>query len=73
MSNGLQIWDTVSVVGWRGIAWRIEKIDPFEATCTMIGDDKEHVFNIEELTPLDENEFCGECGQINCPHGRNYG
>ena len=34
----------------------------------MIGDDKDWTFDITDLTPLDDEAFCRECGQIGCGH-----
>lgn len=36
----------------------------------MVGDDREHAIDVCDLTELDDNEFCSECGQIGCGHGR---
>ncbi len=33
---------------------------------TMIGDDRTHVVDQDDLTPLDRKDYCGECGQIGC-------
>lgn len=34
--------------------------------CVMVGDDQVHSIDIADLTLLDSNEFCIECGQIGC-------
>lgn len=34
--------------------------------CIMVGDDSKHTFDVDELTPLDDEEYCHECGQIGC-------
>ena len=34
----------------------------------MVGDDKRHRVSIEDLIPLDELDYCAECGQIGCGH-----
>ena len=36
----------------------------------MVGDDHKFRVPIETLSPLDEEEFCGSCGQLGCMHGR---
>lgn len=36
---------------------------------TMVGDDREFIAESDDLTPLDEEEFCAGCGQIGCGHG----
>ena len=40
--------------------------DRTKVRCIMVGDDREFTFDIEELSPLDEEEFCPGCGQIGC-------
>jgi hypothetical protein len=32
----------------------------------MVGDDYEHIVDVDDLTPLGENDYCGGCGQIGC-------
>jgi hypothetical protein len=34
----------------------------------MVGDDYRHCVELEDLTPLEREAFCGECGQIGCSH-----
>ena len=34
----------------------------------MIGDDAKHRVSIDDLIPLDELDYCTECGQIGCCH-----
>lgn len=34
----------------------------------MIGDDREHEVDREDLTPLPADDYCAECGQIGCTH-----
>lgn len=34
----------------------------------MVGDDYQHVVDVEDLTPLGELEYCGVCGQVGCQH-----
>jgi hypothetical protein len=33
----------------------------------MVGDDREHEVDVEDLTPLADGEYCGSCGSIGCP------
>lgn len=40
-----------------------------EALVVMVGDDFEHRVHIDSLKRLDEDAFCGGCGQIGCAHG----
>lgn len=36
----------------------------------MVGDDKKHEVDVEDLTQIEEEDFCPSCGQIGCGHGR---
>jgi hypothetical protein len=65
-----------------GIAWRvigfhkfkdedyewsgIECVDESRVDAHMIGDDQVFVFDVEELIPINDDEYCSECGQIGC-------
>ncbi len=76
--------DAYTVAGWRGIAfrvlgWQLEADEDTEWTgiyqrtgdvfCIMVGDDKVHAIDLDDLHPLSVEEFCGSCGQIGCTHG----
>lgn len=63
--------DTIRVRGRAGIAFWIKDIDDDAVKAVMVGDDREHTVDVEDCTPLDEDEFCGECGQIGCGHGNS--
>ena len=41
---------------------------PDRFVCTMVGDDREHIIDVEDLEPLDEDHFCPGCGQTGCGH-----
>jgi len=75
--------DTVRVSGYRGIAFRYlgPETRPDEDTewsgfepetgmalVVMVGDDRRHVVDPADMTPLADDEFCGGCGQIGCSH-----
>lgn len=32
----------------------------------MVGDDREHIIDVDELTPIEDDDYCGGCGQIGC-------
>ena len=32
----------------------------------MVGDDREHHVDLHDVSPLKDDEFCGECGQVGC-------
>lgn len=34
----------------------------------MVGDDREHLVDPDDLIELDEDAYCAECGQIGCTH-----
>lgn len=75
--------DAYRVHGYNGVAWHVygwETI-PTEETewsgledrtgnvvCVMIGDDTHFTFSPEDITPLDREDYCGQCGQIGCLH-----
>lgn len=76
--------DAYRVRGWgAGIAfsvlgWETEPDEDTEWTgmesrtgrvlVVMVGDDQRHSVDVDDLTPLDREEYCGECGQIGCGH-----
>lgn len=43
--------------------------DHDRVVAVMIGDDAEHVVAVEDLTPLEDEDYCAGCGQIGCGHG----
>jgi hypothetical protein len=73
-----------SVKGWgAGIAWHVRgwETEPDENTdwtgyevrtgrviCTMVGDNEHHRIDPGDLTPINREDYCGECGQIGCGH-----
>jgi len=34
----------------------------------MVGDDRRHLVDPDDLIPLDRRDYCGECGQVGCTH-----
>ena len=75
--------DGYCVDGWQGIAWYVRgwQTEPDQDTewsgyevrtgrvvCTMIGDDRQFLFDPDEVHPLEREAYCGECGQIGCGH-----
>ena len=75
---------TYTAAGWGpGVAWRVADYEtaPDEDTdwtgyevatgnvvAHMIGDDASFSFDPSDLTPLDDLDYCAECGQIGCGH-----
>ena len=67
----MNIGDNVSVKGWSGIAFYINKLEDDQAEVIMIGDDRKWTYNIDDLKPLASGSFCIECGQVGCYHNIN--
>src|SRR3954467_9719163 len=34
----------------------------------MVGDDREHIVDPDDLVKLDDDDYCSVCGQIGCQH-----
>jgi hypothetical protein len=34
----------------------------------MIGDDRHHTVDEDDVQPLAREDYCGECGQVGCTH-----
>lgn len=43
--------------------------DESRVRAVMVGDDREHVVDVEDLTVIGEDDYCSGCGQIGCGHG----
>lgn len=72
----------VRVAGYEGIAFRVDGLPtregpnsswtglvfhhPNRRLVHMIGDDGEYDVHVDELEPLDDDDYCGTCGQIGC-------
>ena len=70
------------VEGYRGVAWRlvgyemirdedyewsgIEEEDREHARMVMVGDDRIFTFDVEDVEPISEDDYCSGCGQIGC-------
>jgi len=40
----------------------------------MVGDDRDFTFDADDLTAIDEDDYCAECGQVGCTaDGRERG
>jgi len=56
-----------TVDGWPGVAVFIERFTfGGRVVVVMVGDDREHTVDPEDLTRLDDDAYCAECGQIGC-------
>ena len=64
--------DAVTHPHFRGIALRVIRLHgnrESTADVRMVGDDQVHLVAISDLSPLDEEDYCGGCGQIGCAWG----
>lgn len=34
----------------------------------MVGDDRKHTVDVDDLVPLADEDYCHVCGQIGCTH-----
>ena len=48
---------------WSGYETRTGRV-----LAIMVGDDRKHSLDPEDLTPIARGAYCGECGQIGCAH-----
>jgi hypothetical protein len=64
---------TVKVDGRSGVAWHVLYVErrpngDESVHCQMIGDDRSEPFNRDDLTVIEREDFCGQCGQLGCEH-----
>lgn len=36
----------------------------------MVGDDRKHIVDVDDCEEISGEDFCSECGQMGCMHGR---
>lgn len=76
---------TYRVDGYDGIAWRIYEYielcneiadgewewfpDTSRVIAVMVGDNRHHTIDVDDLTVIDDEDYCHTCGQIGCGHG----
>lgn len=46
----------------------VEDINPNMVIAVMIGDDRKHEIDVDDLILIDEDDYCHECGQMGCTH-----
>lgn len=66
---GLTSGMVVSVARHAGVAWRIDGASRDGIDCHMIGDDHTWTHDADDLSPLSDEDYCGECGQTGCSWG----
>lgn len=49
---------------WSGV----ENVDSSFVRAVMVGDDREHIVDVDDLELLGEDTYCPGCGQIGCGH-----
>ena len=49
---------------WSGVETPHESL----VRAIMVGDDREHELDRDDLTELGELDYCAECGQVGCGH-----
>lgn len=47
----------------------VSEVDNSRVIAVMVGDDREHEIDVDDLVEIDEEDFCLVCGQIGCGHG----
>lgn len=75
--------DAYTVAGYTGIAWAVlgwqtepnadtewtgQEDRTGKVVASMVGDDRQFLFDVNELTPISSYDYCGTCGQIRCSH-----
>ena len=70
--------DRYDGIAWYALGWETKPDEDTEwsgyevktgrVVCRMIGDDKDFTFEPDSLTPLEREDYCGQCGQIGCRH-----
>lgn len=69
ITNGPLQHQYVETPQYRGVAFFVDTDDgDGNVTAHMVGDDRPFYFDMHELTILDREAFCGQCGQIGCTH-----
>lgn len=53
-------------VWWPPDGWETEEIQTGMAVMHMVGDDHPHIIDPADCTPLNDDDYCGGCGQIGC-------
>jgi hypothetical protein len=58
--------DGEPIIGWLGDCEDAYDVDTSMVIAVMVGDDREHVVDVDDLTPLEEDAYCAGCGQLGC-------
>jgi len=60
---------TVSInsKGNSGVAWYVVSDDgEGSIVAVMVGDDRRYIHDASDCTEIDEEQYCGSCGQMGC-------
>ena len=60
--------DGERVIDWLGDLPDAWEVDETQVRAVMVGDDREHIVDVDDLTPLGDLDYCAICGQIGCGH-----
>ena len=61
----------MKVKGEPDVAWYAVADDSETwVTAVMVGDDAKHRHDRDDCVEIPEAEYCAECGQLGCGHGR---
>lgn len=73
LHEGMGIYEEDCITNANGDKYFVETLYDFEdiedynrVRMHMVGDDKEWIFDVSDLTPLSEDDYCPSCGQIGC-------
>lgn len=61
------------ILGWEtepdeDTEWTGQEVRTGRVLAVMVGDDYRYAFDLDELTKIDRESYCGSCGQIGCTH-----
>jgi len=61
-TSGTYVGPGPGKVAWRVVGFTFGGL----VRAVMVGDDREHTFDVDELTQIDDDAYCAECGQVGC-------
>jgi hypothetical protein len=65
----VEVEDSYELDGETYYDYSVETIeDDSMVRAVMVGDDREHIVDVDDLTVISEDDYCSGCGQIGCGH-----
>jgi hypothetical protein len=65
--RGVAFWfHSVEQVADEDTAWTGQRVDTGMVRMVMVGDDRQHVIDPDDVTALDADAYCHVCGQVGC-------